>query len=420
MTAGIQLYRTATRAASPFLGGVLKRRARAGKEDYSRINERLARNLPRRMPGGSLVWLHGASVGESQLLLELGQRLLELRPDLMLLFTSQTQTSARLLGPVLPERAIHLMAPLDTPGIARRFIRHWQPDLCIFGEGEIWPNLILEAERAGAKRALVNGRMTDSSADGWNKLSGAFKRLVGRFDVVLAADTDTARRLETLLGEPVQSTGNMKSALPPPSASEIEIRRLRENFLADRRCILAASTHDGEEAIFLDALKGDDTSALIIAPRHPDRGNAVELLLKERGLTFARRSRGEVPTPRTRILLADTMGEMGLWYRLANSVFLGGGHTPGVGGHNPLEPVRLGLPVVTGPDVFNFATMMDDLEARKLIRKLKTPKAIAKALQSMAPPSQEALQELNDAADAPMALTLAALVPLLPEPGLLQ
>lgn len=420
MTAGIQLYRTATRAASPFLGGVLKRRARAGKEDYSRINERLARNLPRRMPGGSLVWLHGASVGESQLLLELGQRLLELRPDLMLLFTSQTQTSARLLGPVLPERAIHLMAPLDTPGIARRFIRHWQPDLCIFGEGEIWPNLILEAERAGAKRALVNGRMTDSSADGWNKLSGAFKRLVGRFDVVLAADTDTARRLETLLGEPVQSTGNMKSALPPPSASEIEIRRLRENFLADRRCILAASTHDGEEAIFLDALKGDDTSALIIAPRHPDRGNPVELLLKERGLTFARRSRGEVPTPRTRILLADTMGEMGLWYRLANSVFLGGGHTPEVGGHNPLEPVRLGLPVVTGPDVFNFATMMDDLEARKLIRKLKTPKAIGKALQSMPPPSQEALQELNDAADAPMALTLAALVPLLPEPGLLQ
>nr|WP_288145272.1 glycosyltransferase N-terminal domain-containing protein [Hyphomonas sp.] len=398
----------------------MKRRARAGKEDYSRINERLARNLPRRMPGGSLVWLHGASVGESQLLLELGQRLLELRPDLMLLFTSQTQTSARLLGPVLPERAIHLMAPLDTPGIARRFIRHWQPDLCIFGEGEIWPNLILEAERAGAKRALVNGRMTDSSADGWNKLSGAFKRLVGRFDVVLAADTDTARRLETLLGEPVQSTGNMKSALPPPSASEIEIRRLRENFLADRRCILAASTHDGEEAIFLDALKGDDTSALIIAPRHPDRGNAVELLLKERGLTFARRSRGEVPTPRTRILLADTMGEMGLWYRLANSVFLGGGHTPGVGGHNPLEPVRLGLPVVTGPDVFNFATMMDDLEARKLIRKLKTAKAIGKALQSMPPPSQEALQELNDAADAPMALTLAALVPLLPEPGLLQ
>ncbi|MDF1729703.1 MAG: glycosyltransferase N-terminal domain-containing protein, partial [Sulfitobacter sp.] len=263
MTAAIHLYRTLTQAASPFLGGVMKRRARAGKEDYGRINERLARNMPRRMPGGTLVWLHGASVGESQLLLELGQRLLEKRPDLLLLFTSQTQTSARLLGPALPDRAIHLMAPLDTPAIARRFIRHWQPDLCIFGEGEFWPNLILEAEKAGAKRALVNGRMTDSSAEGWQKLSGAFQRLVGQFDVVLAADTDTARRLETLLGQPVQSTGNMKSALPPPSASEVETRRLRENFLGTRRCVLAASTHDGEEAVFLDALKGDEDTALI-------------------------------------------------------------------------------------------------------------------------------------------------------------
>ena len=199
MTAAIHLYRTLTQAASPFLGGLMKRRARAGKEDYGRINERLARNMPRRMPGGTLVWLHGASVGESQLLLELGQRLLEKRPDLLLLFTSQTQTSARLLGPALPDRAIHLMAPLDTPAIARRFIQHWQPDLCIFGEGEFWPNLILEAEKSGAKRALVNGRMTDSSAEGWQKLSRAFQRLVGRFDVVLAADTDTARRLETLL-----------------------------------------------------------------------------------------------------------------------------------------------------------------------------------------------------------------------------
>ena len=420
MTAAIHLYRTLTQAASPFLGGLMKRRARAGKEDYGRINERLARNMPRRMPGGTLVWLHGASVGESQLLLELGQRLLEKRPDLLLLFTSQTQTSARLLGPALPDRAIHLMAPLDTPAIARRFIQHWQPDLCIFGEGEFWPNLILEAEKSGAKRALVNGRMTDSSAEGWQKLSRAFQRLVGRFDVVLAADPDTARRLETLLDQPVQSTGNMKSALPPPSASDVEIRRLRENFLGDRRCILAASTHDGEEAIFLDALKGNDDTALIIAPRHPDRGDAIESLLKTRGLPLARRSRGETPTPRTRILLADTMGEMGLWYRLADAVFLGGGHTEGVGGHNPLEPVRLGRPVVTGPDVFNFATMMDDLEKRGLIRRLKTPKAIGKALLTMEPPAAEALAALNEAADAPMTVTLEALLPLLPEPGLLQ
>lgn len=420
MTPALHLYRLITRAASPFLGGLLKRRARAGKEDFSRLNERFAKNMPRRATGSLLVWLHGASVGESKLLLELGNRLLAARPDLMLLFTTQTQTSARLLGPILPDRAIHLMAPLDTPAIAKRFMRHWQPDLCIFGEGEIWPNLILEAEKSGASRALVNGRMTDSSAIGWQRWRGAFQRLVGKFDVVLTADTDTAQRLENLLDKPVQSTGNLKSALPPPAASEVELQRFRENFLASRHCLLAASTHQGEEAIFLDALKEDSDSALIIAPRHPERGWEVEALLKERGLTYARRSRGEVPTPRTRVLLADTMGEMGLWYRLADAVFLGGGHAPGVGGHNPLEPVRLGRPVVTGPDVFNFATMMDDMEARGLIRRLKTPKAIGRALRTMEPPAAEALETLTREADAPMMVTLDALLPLLPEPGLLQ
>ncbi|KCZ51430.1 hypothetical protein HY29_06065 [Hyphomonas beringensis] len=420
MTLGLNLYRTATSALGPFLPGILKRRARAGKEDIGRLNERLARNMPRRMAGGPLIWLHGASVGESQLLLELGHRLLAERPDLMLLFTSQTLTSARLIGPALPDRGIHMMAPLDTPAIARRFIQHWRPDLCIFGEGEVWPNLIMEAEKAGARRALVNGRMTDESSEGWQKFRGAFQQLVGKFDVVLTADTDTARRLEVLLGKPVQSTGNMKSALPPPTASDIEIRRLRENFLTARQCILAASTHQGEEAIFLDAIKQAGDAALIIAPRHPDRGDEVEALLKDRGLTYARRSRGEIPTPRTRVLLADTMGEMGIWYRLADSVFLGGGHAPDVGGHNPLEPIRLGRPVVTGPDVFNFAAMMDDLEKRGLIRRLKTPKAIGKALRTMEPPSDEALAALTREADAPMTLTLQALIPLLPEPGLLQ
>lgn len=420
MTPALHAYRVLTRAASPFLGGLMKRRVRKGKEDYGRLNERFARNMPRRAGGGPLVWLHGASVGESQLLLELGQRLLAARPDLMLLFTSQTQTSARLVGPALPDRAIHLMAPLDTPAIAKRFIQHWQPDLCIFGESEIWPNLLLEAEKAGSRRALVNARMTDRTARGWQRWRGAFQRLVGRLDVVLSADTDTSRRLESLLGRPVQSTGNMKSAMPPPSASHVELQRLRETFLGARQCLLAASTHEGEEAIFLDAIKEAGDAALVIAPRHPERGGDVEALLKERGLTYARRSRGEVPNSRTRVLLADTMGEMGLWYRLADAVFLGGGHAPGVGGHNPLEPVRLGRPVVTGADVFNFAAMMQDLERRKLVRRLKTPKAIGRALRTMEPPSQEAIDALNREADAPMTLTLEALLPLLPEPGLLQ
>ncbi|HPF22995.1 MAG TPA: glycosyltransferase N-terminal domain-containing protein [Hyphomonas sp.] len=420
MTLALHVYRVLTSALSPFLGFALSARVKKGKEDYSRLHERMAKRLPVLRTGASLVWLHGASVGETRLLLELGNRLLDERPDLLLLFTSQTQTSARLIGPMLPDNAVHTMAPIDTPGAARRFIRHWQPGLCIFGEGEIWPNLILEAEKAGAKRALVNGRMTEGTAKGWTRFRDSFRDLVGRFDAVLAADEDTARRLANLLGKPVICTGNLKSSLPPPVANDVELRRMHESFKGLRKCYLAASTHDGEEAIFLEAMKAAPDAALIIAPRHPERGPVIEDLLRSRNIPFARRSRGEAPNARTRVLLADTMGEMGIWFRLADAVYLGGGNAPGVGGHNPLEPIRLGKPVVSGPDVFNFAEMMTDLEERGLIRLLKTPKAIGRALVTMEPPSSSSLDLLEYEADAPMQATLEVIRPLLPEKGLLE
>jgi len=420
MTLALHVYRVLTSALSPFLGFVLSARVSKGKEDFSRLHERMAKRLPVLRTGSSLIWLHGASVGESRLLLELGNRLLDERPDLMLLFTSQTQTSARLIGPMLPDNAVYTMAPIDTPAAARRFIRHWKPSLCIFGEGEIWPNLILEAEKAKAKRALVNARMTEKSARGWQRFHKTFRALVGRFDAVIAADEDTARRLANLMGKPVACAGNLKSALPPPSANDTELRRMHEGFKGLRKCYLAASTHAGEEALFLDAMKASPDAALIIAPRHPERGSEIEDLLRARNIPFARRSRGEAPNTRTRVLLADTMGEMGIWFRLADAVYLGGGHTPDVGGHNPLEPIRLGKPVVSGPDVFNFADMMKDLEERGLIRLLKTPKAIGRALVTMEPPSSSSLDLLEYEADAPMQATLDVIRPLLPDKGLLE
>jgi 3-deoxy-D-manno-octulosonic-acid transferase len=409
----LRLYRTATTLAAPFLGLVLQARARDGKEDFLRIDERFARKLPPRLPG-ALVWLHGASVGESLLLLELGRRLIAARPGLMLVFTSQTLTSARLMGAQLPDAAIHLMAPLDTPAAARRFISHWKPDVCVFGEGEIWPNLIHESARLGARRALVNARMTETSAAGWARWRGLFASLLGSFDVILAAE-----RLQRLLGTPIAIGGNLKSALPVPAASVIEQQRMAADFVAGRRCYLAASTHDGEEALFLDALAGEDDTALIIAPRHPERGDAVEAELKSRGLTFARRTRHEAPNARTRVLLADTMGEMGLWLRLADAVYLGGGHAPDVGGHNPLEPLRLGKPVCSGPHVFNFAGLVGDLQSRGLITLVADAGALGAALKLAQPPDATALADLAARADAPMNQTLVALLPLLPEPGLL-
>lgn len=416
MTPALFAYRLATRLASPFLGLVLRKRARGGKEDYLRLHERYARRLPPRRPG-PLVWLHGASVGESSLLLELGRRILAERPGVLLLFTSQTMTSARLLGPLLPDNAFHAMAPLDTPAAARRFITHWKPDLCVFAEGEIWPNLIHEARRSGARIALVNARMTQKSADGWARVTGLFRQLVGRFDVLLAADLDTGQRLEGLLGRPVRAAGNLKSALPPPAANAIEMSRLSAGFIAGRRCLLAASTHPGEEELFLDAAATlDEDVALIIAPRHPERGDEIEALLKQRGLRHARRSKGVVPDKRDRVLLADTMGEMGLWMRLAGAVYLGGGHAEGVGGHNPLEPVRLSRPVASGPHVFNFTAMMESLEARGLLHTVADTAALAAFLAAPPPLPEDALSALAAEADQPMLVTLEALLPLVPHP----
>lgn len=415
MTPALFAYRLAARIASPFLGLVLRQRARAGKEDYLRLHERRARRLPPRRPG-PLVWLHGASVGESGLLLELGRRMLAERPGLMLVFTSQTLTSARVLGPLLPDNAIHAMAPLDTPATAKRFIQHWKPDLCVFAEGEIWPNLIHEARKSGARTALVNARMTQKSAEGWQRVRGLFRQLVGRFDIVLAADLDTGQRLESLLGRPVRAAGNLKSALPPPAANEVEMARIANGFIAGRRCLLAASTHPGEEEIFLDAVAGLEDVALILAPRHPDRGDEIEALLKARGLRHARRSKGVAPDKRDRVLLADTMGEMGIWLRLADAVYLGGGHAQGIGGHNPLEPIRLSRPVATGPQVFNFAGMMETLGTRGLVHIVKDTAELAAFFADIPAVPEDAVAALASESDQPMLVTLGALLPLLPRP----
>jgi len=415
MTPALLAYRCVTGLAAPLFGIALNARADNGKEDPLRLNERLAKRLPPRRPG-PLVWLHGASVGESLVLLELGRRLIEARPGLMLVFTSQTLTSARLLGPAVPQNAIHAMAPIDTPMAARRFIQHWRPDLCIFAEGEIWPNLILEAGKIGARRALVNARMTQKSAAGWQRFRGVFRTLIGSFDVIFAADAETGARLEGLLQRAVRVAGNLKAAQSPPKANPVEQARLTSTFINGRRCFVAASTHPGEEALFLDGAARFPDAALILVPRHPERGDEIAELLASRRIPFARRSKGDAPTPRDRVLLADTMGEMGLWLRLADVVYLGGGNAPDIGGHNPLEPVRLRRPVLTGPDVFNFAGIMDRLVQSGLVRTVTNGAELADGLAHPPAVPEDVVAALEANADAPMIATLEALLPLIPRP----
>ena len=369
MTLGLFLYRLLTTLMTPFLGVFFRRRVKVGKEADGRFNERIAKRLQPR-PDGRLVWLHAASVGESQLLLELVRRLApKVTQRTTFLFTCQTQTAANLVANAITDdpslkklSAIQQMAVFDSPGGARRFLDHWQPSLAIFAEGEIWPNLLLGLKTRNIQSALINARMTENSLKGWMRWPKTARAVFGSFDHLISADLQTKTGLEELSGLPVLNPGNLKSALPAPSVNDDELSVLRQ-AIGERRILLAASTHAGEEALALDAfMKLTPNDFMIIAPRHPERGDEIDGLLSCTRFGISRRSKGDPVTEDTQILLADTMGEMGLWYRLADAVYLGGGHAPGVGGHNPLEALRLNKPVITGPSLFNFKDLSERLK----------------------------------------------------------
>lgn len=365
MSLALAAYRAATTALHPLAPLLLHRRARAGKEDSARVGERLGRaSSPR--PPGPLVWLHGASVGESLSLLPLARRLNEARPGLKLLVTSGTTTSAELLARRLPPGAVHQFTPIDTPATARRFLNHWRPDLAVFAESELWPNLIRGASARGAKLALVSARLSEGSARGWRRAPGAARTVLGAFDLILPQDDETAARLAAF-GARDAGRLNLKLVGDPLPGDDGELARARQS-LGDRPLLLAASTHGGEEALALNAFGALDLpdSLLVIAPRHPSRGAEVAALAGGRGWETGLRSDG-APLGATRVHVADTLGELGLWFRLASAAYLGGGHAPGVGGHNPLEPARLFCPVASGPRVENWRGVFEGLAAAEAV-----------------------------------------------------
>jgi 3-deoxy-D-manno-octulosonic-acid transferase len=362
VTLGLRLYALAAGAVSPLAPALLRRRAWAGKEDAARLGERLGHAGAAR-PDGGLVWLHAVSVGESLSLLPLVTRLRAKRGDLAVLVTSGTLTSARLLASRLPEGVIHQYAPVDTPGAVRRFLDHWRPALGVFVESELWPNLILGARRRGVRLALVSARITQESADGWRRARGAAAWLLKAFDLVLAQDSETRRRIEALGGS-ADGLLNLKDVAEPLPADEAELARMRA-LIGDRPVILAASTHAGEEALIASAASmmawRDRRPLLIIAPRHPDRGPQIAANLASDRRVVARRSAGETIEGRTDVYVADTLGEMGLFYRLADVAVMAGSFLAGIGGHNPLEPARLGVGVVVGQSRYNFETLYGEM-----------------------------------------------------------
>jgi 3-deoxy-D-manno-octulosonic-acid transferase len=355
----LSLYRAATIALEPFAPLLLARRAKAGKEDRARLNERLGRPTTPR-PAGPLVWLHGASVGESLSILPLVERLRAERPDVGVLVTSGTVTSAALLARRLPAGAIHQFLPVDTPGAARRFLDHWRPALAVFVESELWPNLLLTAKDRGVQLALVSAKLSDKSYRAWQARPFAAWRLFSGFDLILAQDGRAADRL-TSLGGTVAGEADLKfgSAPLPVEAATLASLRVR---LGDRPLLLAASTHPGEDEIILAAWRAlPDRPRLVIAPRHVERGLAIADAARTTGAAVALRS--AEPDDLAEVVVANTLGELGLWYRLADLALVAGSLVPGIGGHNPLEPARVDCPIVSGPHVENWLTAYADLRA---------------------------------------------------------
>lgn len=375
----LKTYSGATRLMAPVLPLWLGKRAKKGKEDPGRLSERDGVTTIAK-PDGKLVWMHGASVGESQMLRPLIDKVLAQYANTSVLITTGTVTSAELLEKTLPKRAIHQYAPIDHPKAVKNFLNHWRPDVAIFAESELWPNMIMGAYERQIPLALINARMSASSIERWGKSAKTVKSLLNCFQVILAANTETANGLSWLSGRDIESAGNLKDAAAPLSVDTDELKTFKTAF--GRRAIwCATSTHKGEEELVLDAaahVKDKRPSALLVlAPRHPERKDEIIALLKDRGLNFKCRSDNALPDKDTDVFVFDTIGDLGLVYRLTKIAFIGGSLVKGLSGHNPLEAARLDCAIITGSHISSFADTYMALMAFDGVKRILTPDQLA-------------------------------------------
>jgi 3-deoxy-D-manno-octulosonic-acid transferase len=356
---GLIAYRAATAVAAPAVPLLLRQRAAIGKEDRSRTSERFG--VSERARGdGPLVWVHGASVGECMAALPL---IHGLQGKAKILITSGTVASAQMMQRHLPPDAVHQFVPVDTPAATQRFLAHWKPDVGLFVDSDLWPNLVLGAKAAGTRLALVNARISERSFNGWRWVPRTAATILSAFDVCLAQDEIFAARFRHLGCRNVIVSGSLKADAPPLDADENDVAATRA-AIGDRPVLLAAQTHAGEDETILpahDMLRRTLPQLLtIIVPRHVERGADIAMLCATR--PTKRRSLGEQLAPGTAVYIADTMGELGLFYRLAPLAFVGGTLVP-MGGHNPLEPAKLGCAVIAGPHIANSASAFEAIFA---------------------------------------------------------
>lgn len=354
------------------------RRAR-GKEDKLRLGERFGRASKVR-PAGTLLWIHAASVGEANSILQLIAQMRERFSDVNILLTTGTVTSAKLMQTRLPAGVIHQYAPIDTPEATAHFLRHWKPDIGFWVESEFWPNLVMSARKRGCFMVVINGRMSERSYAGWQNYAMAMAYdMMSCFEVAFAQSEGDAQRLRALGIRDVRTLGNIKydaTVLPCDEAMLITL----QNAIGNRPVWLAASTHPGEEILVAQAhatlAKKTPNLLTIIVPRHPARGASIAAALPKSAL----RSRGDIITADTSFYIADTLGELGLFYRLCEIVFLGGSLVPH-GGQNPLEPARLRCAIICGTHTHNFAEIISEMKEINAVKIVENAASLANAVQ---------------------------------------
>lgn len=346
-------YRLTGSVLYPFMGPFLRLRARRGKEDRLRRYERYGYPSADR-PQGPLVWFHAASVGESMAVLPLIESISS--QGIHVIMTTGTVTSAAVVRDRLPPATFHQYVPLDFEKAVKRFLGHWNPDLAIFSESEIWPTTVLEMSKKRIPLVLVNARMSDRSFARWRGAPALAEALFESISHIVAQSDLDAERFRELGASPVTVSGNLKVDTDTLPYDELEFYRIQDQIGA-RPVWVAASTHAGEEAEALAVhrmLLAEMPDLLtVIVPRHPERGEEVAKLAARNKIDICRRSASDPLLPTTGVYLGDTIGEMGLYLRLSEVVFMGRSLTA-KGGQNPLEPAMTGAAILSGPNVGNF------------------------------------------------------------------
>ena len=392
------LYRLATDLGAPVISFYLRRRLTAGREDAARFQERLGFPSALR-PEGRLIWCHAASVGEAVSLLPLVERLRAVHPDNGILVTTGTVTSARLLADRLPPQVIHQYVPVDRRTYVERFMTYWRPDLVLWVESELWPNLLASIRRRSLPAVLLNARMSDRSLRNWLRFRGWIRELLSTFQLCLTPSEDEKNRFTLLGADNVICVGNLKYAartLPCDTAMVDDLRRA----IMGRPVWSIVSTHEGEENMAVQAhkdlsLKYPDLLTIIV-PRHAVRGNEVAALIRAAALPFAQRSQHQPILQGTAVYLADTMGELGLFYRLAPISVIGGSLVPH-GGHNPVEAAQLGSAIIFGKYMHNFSVIAEEFRTAHAAKVLAHASELPEALDDLLSAPQERMQMIEAA-----------------------